>query len=317
MPIVRSTHTPFPHWLRKALPRSGRGAAVESTLRDLSLHTICEEARCPNRGECYERGTATFLILGDTCTRGCRFCAVKKGIPAPPDPAEPDRVAEAVERLALRHVVITTVTRDDLPDGGAEHFAKVVRAVRERAGACVEVLASDFDGSLAALGILLDARPDIFNHNLETVPRLYRRVRPGSDYRRSLEVLRAADLRRPRGLTKSGIMLGLGEEREEVLAVCRDLREVGVDFLTLGQYLSPGPLLPVERFVPPGEFLDHERAARAMGFRDVFAGPYVRSSYMAERALRRFEGARTEGAVPFPAVPFPAVPFPEKPGGGA
>ena len=295
MPIVRSTHTSFPHWLRKALPRSGRGTVVESTLRDLALHTICEEARCPNRGECYERGTATFLILGDTCTRGCRFCAVKKGIPGPPDPAEPDRVAEAVERLRLRHVVITTVTRDDLPDGGAEHFAEVVRAVRRRAGPCVEVLASDFGGSLAALGVLLDSRPDIFNHNLETVPRLYRRVRPGSDYRRSLEVLRAAGLRRPRGLTKSGLMLGLGEERDEVLAVLRDLRAEGVDFLTLGQYLAPGPLLPAERFVTPEEFLEYERAARALGFRDVFAGPYVRSSYMAERALAKLEAEGPRG----------------------
>ncbi len=293
MPVVRMTRQGFPPWLRKALPQSGHGAVVESALRDLRLHTICEEARCPNRGECYERGTATFLVLGDTCTRGCRFCAVGKGVPRPPDPGEPGRVAEAAARLGLRHVVITSVTRDDLPDGGAEHFASVVAAVRERTGACVEILVPDFGGDLEALDRVLDSRPDIFNHNMETVPRLYRRVRPGSEYPRSLGVLRRADHRRPRALLKSGLMVGLGEEREEVLEVCRDLRASGVDLLTIGQYLAPGPLLPVERFLPPEEFAAHEAAAREMGFRDVFSGPYVRSSYLAERALSRIEGERT------------------------
>jgi lipoyl synthase len=283
----------FPDWLRKPLPRTARGDSVESALRDLRLHTICEEARCPNRPECYERGTATFLILGDVCTRACGFCAVTQGAPRAPDPAEPERLAEAVARLGLRHVVITTVTRDDLPDGGAAHFSRTVRAVRSRTGAVVEVLASDLRGDAGALDVLLDSAPEVFNHNMETVGRLYRRVRPGSDYRRSLGVLARAAGRPRAPAVKSGLMLGLGERPAEVMEVLADLRAAGVTLLTLGQYLSPGPRrLPVEEFVPPERFAEYEAAARALGFGDVFAGPYVRSSYLAERALERIEASR-------------------------
>jgi lipoic acid synthetase len=274
---------------------------VESALRDLRLHAICEEARCPNRGECYERGAATFLVLGDICTRGCGFCAVSTGVPLPPAPDEPERLAEAAARLGLRHVVITMVDRDDLPDGGAAHVARAVRAVRERTGAVVEVLASDFRGDPSALETVLASAPGVFNHNEETVPRLYPRVRPGGRYPRSLEVLRRAAARRGDGaagapLVKSGLMVGLGESGEEVLEVCRDLRRAGVDLLTIGQYLSPGPgHLPVERFVPPEEFDALAAGARALGFRDVFAGPYVRSSYLAERAMDLLEGRQGGG----------------------
>jgi len=263
---------------------------VDSILTELGLHTICEEARCPNRGECYERGTATFLILGDTCTRGCRFCAVTRGVPAPPSPDEPERLAEAVARMGLRHVVVTMVTRDDLPDGGASHFARVVEAIRERTEAIVEVLTSDFRGDRESLDMVLAARPEVFNHNIETVPRLYRRVRPGSEYPRSLEVLRCAAAHPLRPAVKSGLMVGLGETPEEVGAVFRDLRAAGVQLLTIGQYLSPGgPLLPVSEFVEPARFERYAALARSLGFEDTFSGPYVRSSYLAERALVRLE----------------------------
>ena len=285
--------------MRRPLPRTARGETVDALLRELRLHTVCEEARCPNRSECYERGTATFLALGDTCTRGCRFCAVQRGIPLAPASDEPERVAEAAARLGLRHVVITMVTRDDLPDGGAAHIAAMVRAVRARSGAVVEVLTSDFGGSRGALDLVLASRPEIFNHNVETVPRLYARVRAGSDYRRSLGVLKGAAGFGPSTRIKSGLMLGLGEERGEVVAVLEELRAAGVALVTLGQYLSPGSgHLPVERFVEPAEFDEYASAARILGFEDVFAGPYVRSSYLADRALQRIEGesSRRPGA---------------------
>ncbi len=294
---ARTEREKLPPWLRRPLPRTARGTVVDSILADFGLRTICEEARCPNRGECYERGTATFLILGDTCTRGCRFCAVARGVPAPPAPDEPERLAEAVARMGLRHVVVTMVTRDDLPDGGAAHFARVVEAIRERTGAIVEVLTSDFGGRAESLDAVLAARPEVFNHNVETVPRLYRRVRPGSEYSRSLEILRRAAAHPHRPTVKSGLMVGLGETPEEVEAVCRDLRAVGVQLLTIGQYLSPGGhLLPVSEFVEPARFERYADLARSLGFDDAFSGPYVRSSYLAERALIRLEGRGDGGA---------------------
>ncbi len=280
----------FPDWLKKPLPRTRRGQQLSELVSALRLHTICEEARCPNRGECYERGTATFLILGDVCTRGCSFCAVQRGRPVSLDPEEPERVAAAVKNLGLRHVVITSVTRDDLPDGGARRFAEVIRAIRNATSAIVEVLTSDFGGSRAALEIVLAERPEIFNHNLETVPRLYRQVRSGSSYERSLEVLRRSKEILPLGWTKSGLMLGLGERAEEVRDVLRDLREARCDLLTLGQYLQPTfRHHPVVEFIPPEFFSRLAREAYELGFADVFSGPYVRSSYMAEQSFFKIQ----------------------------
>ena len=256
-------------------------------VRQLGLHTVCESAACPNIGECWNQRTATFMILGNVCTRRCGFCAVLKGPPLPVDYDEPKRVAEAVARLRLRHAVITSVNRDDRKDGGAELFALTIRAIRERVPECrVEVLVPDFQGSHAAVDLVLEARPDVFNHNVETVPRLYRQVRLGARYERSLDILAYARRRCPDLVTKSGLMLGLGETTEEVLAVMRDLAERDVNVLTLGQYLSPSPAhLPVARFVPPEEFAELTEAGRRMGFRRVIAGPLVRSSYHAAEAL--------------------------------
>jgi len=256
-------------------------------VRQLGLHTVCESAACPNIGECWNQRTATFMILGNVCTRRCGFCAVLKGPPLPVDYDEPKRVAEAVARLRLRHAVITSVNRDDRKDGGAELFALTIRAIRERVPECrVEVLVPDFQGSHAAVDLVLEARPDVFNHNVETVPRLYRQVRLGARYERSLDILAYARRRCPDLVTKSGLMLGLGETTEEVLAVMRDLAERDVNVLTLGQYLSPSPAhLPVARFVPPEEFAELAEAGRRMGFRRVIAGPLVRSSYHAAEAL--------------------------------
>ena len=278
----------LPAWLRRGIPPTARATLVARTLGQLHLTTVCHGAKCPNRAECFARGTATFMILGDLCTRNCRFCAVPPGRPRPVDPAEPDAVAEAVDRLDLRHVVITCVTRDDLPDGGADHFAAVITAVRARShSAIIEVLTSDFQGDLDAVAAVIASGPDIFNHNIETVPALYRRVRPGADYQRSLTVLRTArNLSAAAGgtlYTKSGLMLGLGETDGQVHAVLHDLRAVGCEILTVGQYLSPSPgHLPVERFVAPGQFDALAAEARAMGFAAVAAGPFVRSSYLAE-----------------------------------
>ena len=276
-----------PAWLRAPAPGGENYRELKVLVRQLGLHTVCESAACPNIGECWNQRTATFMILGNVCTRRCGFCAVLKGPPLPVDYDEPRRVAEAVARLRLRHAVITSVNRDDRKDGGAELFALTIRAIRERVPECrVEVLVPDFQGSHAAVDLVLEARPDVFNHNVETVPRLYRQVRLGARYERSLDILAYARRRCPDLVTKSGLMLGLGETTEEVLAVMRDLAERDVNVLTLGQYLSPSPAhLPVARFVPPEEFAELAEAGRRMGFRCVIAGPLVRSSYHAAEAL--------------------------------
>lgn len=277
----------LPAWLRRPIAHGGEYAAVEGLLDRLELSTVCREAKCPNRGECYASGTATFLIAGDVCTRGCRFCAVESRRPVPLDPGEPDRVAEAVEAMGLRHAVVTMVTRDDLDDGAAAHVVATIEAVRARTpDVAVEVLVSDFGGRGASVDAVADARPDVFNHNVETVPRLYKTVRPGADYRRSLAVLARAGERAPGMPTKSGLMLGLGETHDEVVEAMRDLREAGVELLTLGQYLRPSAAhLPVAAFVEPDEFAKLARVGRRLGFSGVASAPFVRSSYHAAELL--------------------------------
>lgn len=288
-PIVGAPpRVPKPAWLRVPMPGGERYLRLKSLMREHNLHTVCEEARCPNIGECWQAGTATFMILGDVCTRACGFCAVTSGRPdAPPDPDEPKRVAMAVARLGLTHTVITSVNRDDQPDGGSAIFAETIRWVRRLAPATtIEVLIPDFLGDWRALETVLAARPAILNHNTESVPRLYRSVRPKGEYRRTLALLERAALFEPRPVTKTGIMLGLGETPAEVLAVMRDLRGVDCDVLTIGQYLRPSPKhLPLVRYVPPQEFDELRDAGRALGFRHVEAGPLVRSSYHAERQV--------------------------------
>jgi lipoic acid synthetase len=272
----------LPAWLKRQLPKANGNFFTEALLRELGLETVCENARCPNRPECYARRTATFMILGNICTRPCGFCSVPRGLPEAVEDDEPARLAEASARLGLRHVVITSVTRDDLPDGGAEHFYRCVLAVRQRTGAVVEVLTPDFLGDTAAIDRVLEAKPEVFNHNTETVPRLYRKVRGRADYRRSLDVLAHVRRQAPKIITKSGLMLGLGETTEELLAVFADLRSVGCDILTLGQYLAPTlKHIPVARWVPPAEFDSLARWARWLGFKEVASGPFVRSSYHA------------------------------------
>lgn len=270
-----------PHWLKVKLSGGEGFAAVRGLVEQHGLHTVCQSARCPNIGECWGQRTATFMLMGDVCTRSCTFCAVEHGIPVPLDPDEAQRVAEAVAILGLEYAVITSVTRDDLPDGGAGHFAATIRAVRARRPPCkVEVLIPDFCGAAAALDEVIAAQPDVLNHNVETVPRLYPLVRPQADYRRSLAVLARAA--KAGLLTKSGLMVGLGETVEEVLATMEDLRTVGCRMLTVGQYLQPSiSHLPVHRFVPPQEFERVRAAGLAMGFSHVEAGPLVRSSYHA------------------------------------
>ncbi len=279
----------LPPWLKVRAPGSEGYLRVRALLRRATLHTVCEEAACPNIGECFQAGTATFLILGNVCTRACRFCAIRTGRPAPVDGEEPQRVAETVALLGLRHAVITSVTRDDLPDGGASIFAEAIRQVRRLSPAtAVEVLIPDLKGDWQALAAITDAAPDILNHNVETVPRLYRRVRPQAVYERSLALLREAKELRPDMLTKSGLMLGLGEEPSELRQVFFDLRATDCDILTLGQYLRPSARhLPVQRFYTPDEFEEFRREALALGFRHVESGPLVRSSY---RAARQTEG---------------------------
>lgn len=259
-----------------------RFLVIRRLLRDSRLDTVCGSAACPNRTECWGSGTATFLLLGPSCTRRCGFCNVPKGIPAPVDPGEPERVATAAGRMGLSYIVLTSVTRDDLPDGGANHFHRTVSAVKKAVSGCrIEVLIPDFAGSYEALGTVLSALPDVLNHNIETVPALYDRVRPQADYRRSLELISRA---KERGFsTKSGIMLGLGEKREEVRTALLDLRKAGCDILTVGQYLRPNrTLLPVKRYINPDEFNMIAQEALEMGFHSVAAGPLVRSSYHAE-----------------------------------
>jgi len=273
----------LPPWLKVRAPGGGEFLETRATVKSLGLHTVCEEAHCPNIGECWSHRTATVMLLGDTCTRNCGFCAVGHGRPLAVDPHEPARVAEAVERLGLRHVVVTSVNRDDLSDGGAAHFAQTARAIKARVPeARVEVLVPDFQGSLDAVRTVVESPIDILNHNVETVPRLYKRVRPGARYDRSLALLAAARAARADCLTKAGLMLGLGETLAEIERVFGDLRDVACDILTLGQYLRPSVgHLPVERFVPPDEFAALRQRALAAGFRHVEAGPLVRSSYHA------------------------------------
>jgi len=271
----------LPAWLKRPLPQPDM-LFTGNVIRDLRLETVCESAKCPNRTECWSQRTATFMILGNVCTRPCGFCSVPKGKTEALEADEPERVAEAAARLGLKYVVITSVTRDDLPDGGAEHFYRSVLAVRERTGATVEVLTPDFLGNRAAVERVIAARPEVFNHNTETVPRLYHRVRRNADYRRTLDLLLQVKTSAPHMTTKSGLMLGLGETVEELLEVLADLRSVGCDILTLGQYLQPTPAhLPVERYVPPEEFDEIGNLARRLGFSLVASGPFVRSSYHA------------------------------------
>jgi lipoic acid synthetase len=282
-----------PAWLKVKAPGGATWAELKRLMRDLKLNTVCEEAHCPNIGECWEHRAATFMILGNLCTRNCAYCAVAHGTPAPYDADEPARLAEAVTQMALRHVVITSVDRDDLPNGGAEAFAGCVTEIRRRLpDTSVELLVPDFKGSDTALRIVVDARPDILNHNLETVERLYRIARPGGRYPRALRLLRRAKEMAPDLRTKSGIICGLGEEWEELLVAMRDLREQGVDILTLGQYLRPSSgHLPVARFYTPDEFAELRQLGRAMGYRHVEAGPLVRSSYHAWEQVQHAEAA--------------------------
>lgn len=273
----------LPRWLKRNVPLGNANHFTARLLEELRLETVCDNARCPNRMECYSQKTATFMVLGNVCTRPCGFCAVDRGRTRAVEQDEPERLAEAAARLGLRHVVITSVTRDDLADGGADHFYRCVLAVRERTGAAVEVLTPDFIGKPGAIERVVAGRPEVFNHNTETVPRLYRQVRGRkSDYRWTLTLLRRVKELAPAIKTKSGLMLGLGETRDELLDTLADLREAGCDLLTLGQYLQPSPgHLPVVRYVPPAEFDELGRLAKSMGFAQVASGPFVRSSYHA------------------------------------
>lgn len=286
LPIVPSHAEPpvrLPRWLKREVPKGNANHFTSRLLEELGLETVCDNAKCPNRMECYSQKTATFMILGNVCTRPCGFCAVARGRPELPSADEPHRLAEAAHRLGLRHVVITSVTRDDLPDGGAEHFFQCVTAVRARVGATIEVLTPDFLRNWPAVERVVAAAPEVFNHNVETVPRLYRSVRgPKSDYRWTLALLRRVRQLDGRIKTKSGLMLGLGETRDELLEVLADLLEAGCSLLTLGQYLPPSAqYLPVARYIPPDEFDYLGDVARRLGFEQVASGPFVRSSYHA------------------------------------
>ncbi|WP_314004009.1 lipoyl synthase [uncultured Paenibacillus sp.] len=279
---------PKPDWLRIRLTTDGNYAEIKDMMRSKTLHTVCEEARCPNIYECWANRTATFMILGDICTRACRFCAVKTGLPTELDLQEPERVAEAAVQMGLRHCVVTSVARDDLADGGASIFAATVRAIREKLPLCsIEVLIPDFQGNWDALRVVMDAKPDILNHNIETVERLSDKVRAKAKYGRSLELLRRAKEMAPSIPTKSSMMLGVGEEREEILRAMDDLRAVDVNILTLGQYLQPSPAhLALERYVHPDEFKALKQAGLARGFSHVESGPMVRSSYHAHEQVQ-------------------------------
>ncbi len=288
LPLVQlnplSMQRRLPRWLKRQVPKGNANHFTANLLDELNLETVCDNAKCPNRMECYSQKTATFMILGNVCTRPCGFCAVNRGRPEPLEADEPERLAEATVRLGLKHVVITSVTRDDLDDGGAEHYVQCIQAIRRRTPATIEVLTPDFIQNKAALDDVIAAAPDVFNHNTETVPRLYRRVRgPKSDYRWTLNLLRRVKQLDPGIKTKSGMMLGLGESPQELLDVMADLRDVDCDFLTLGQYLQPATdrYLPVVRFVPPQEFDQLGQHASSLGFKQVASGPFVRSSYHA------------------------------------
>ena len=286
-----------PAWIRVKAPGSPEYQVTREIVREFRLHTVCEEAGCPNIGECWTHRHATMMIMGDTCTRACAFCNVRTGLPGALDHDEPDNVARAVAKLGLRHVVITSVDRDDLPDGGAEHFAQVIRAIRrDNPETTIEVLTPDFLRKPGAVEIVMEARPDVFNHNLETVPRLYLTIRPGARYFVSLRLLERAKELVPTGFTKSGLMLGLGESREEIMQVMDDLRAAGVDFLTLGQYLQPSKKhAAVARFWTPEEFEALGQIARAKGFLMVSASPLTRSSYHADRDFAALKSARAAG----------------------
>ena len=292
-PSNRATQQPInkragirPPWLKIRVPGDLDRLPVAKLMHDLALNTVCQEARCPNIFECWGAGTATFMVLGEICTRRCTFCAVSRGTPFAADADEPRRVAEAVDRMGVRHAVITMVNRDDMPDGGAEHIAQTVRAVRDRTGAAVEVLISDLEGNRDALRVVIASQPEVLAHNIETVPRLYAQVRPVAKYDRSLQVLRWS--REAGMLTKSSLMLGLGETEEEILAVARDLRNAGVAIFTMGQYLAPTERHhPVRRYYTPEEFAELGKQALHLGFQHVESAPLVRSSYMAHRALHR------------------------------
>lgn len=277
-----------PPWLKKRIPSIQEIEKVKTILERGDLHTVCEEARCPNLGDCFSKGMATFLILGRVCTRNCGFCAVERGTPLPLNLSEPETVARAVRELKLQYVVLTSVTRDDLQDGGASHYAEAIRAIRAlNPGVKIEVLIPDLKGDRTALETVLKEQPNVLNHNVETVPRLYPQVRPQADYRRSLKLLKQAKETEPSLLTKSGFMLGLGETREEVLNLLADLREVKCDFLTIGQYLRPrSDRLPVARYVSPEEFEDYRRIAQELGFKGVTSGPFVRSSFHASEMFQ-------------------------------
>lgn len=287
-----------PEWLKVRLPAGPRYTELKSMMRTMDLHTVCEEARCPNIGECWGHGTATFMILGDVCTRACRYCAVTSGKPLTLDVAEPKRVAEAVQRMGLKHAVVTSVDRDDVPDGGASLFAATIRKIHELNPDCaVEVLTPDFQGQEESLRTVIDAQPEIFNHNIETVERVFRRVRPGrSRYWLSIEVLRRAKGMNPGGLTKSGLMVGLGETFDEIVQTMHDLREAAVDILTIGQYLQPTPKhVAIDRYYHPAEFAQLREKGFALGFSHVESGPLVRSSYHAHEqsdALRARRSAQ-------------------------
>lgn len=286
----------LPAWLKRKLPAGNGNFFTQSLIEDLKLETVCESAKCPNRPECWSRRSATFMIMGNLCTRPCGFCSVpKSSTPDHLELDEPSRLAEAAHRLGLRHVVITSVTRDDLPDGGAEHFYQCILAVRQRTGSAVEVLTPDFQGNTAAIDRVIEAMPEVFNHNLETVPRLYRKVRGRAEYRRSLDLLDRVKQTAPKLVTKAGLMLGIGETIEELFDVLADLRAINCDVLTLGQYLAPTlKHIPVARFLPPEEFDDIAARARLMGFRQVVAGPFVRSSYHADEMVPTAEGVPSD-----------------------
>lgn len=283
-----------PDWIRVKAPGSKEYLTTKAIVREHNLHTVCEEAACPNIGECWSHRHATMMIMGDTCTRACAFCNVKTGLPDVLDADEPGRVGRAVAELGLKHVVITSVDRDDLADGGAEHFARVIRAIRlQSPGTTIEVLTPDFLRKDGAIEVVMDAAPDVFNHNLETVPRLYLTIRPGARYFASLRLLQRAKEIAPTGFTKSGLMVGLGESREEIMQVMDDLRVAGVDFLTIGQYLQPTRKhAPIDRFWTPDEFKALEATARAKGFLMVSATPLTRSSYHADTDFAALRSAR-------------------------
>ncbi|MEN3000386.1 MAG: lipoyl synthase [Armatimonadota bacterium] len=288
------TNRRLPEWLTIRLPKPDKIQQVEAMMRSARLHTVCESARCPNLPECWSKGSATFMILGDVCTRACGFCAIKTGKPLELDPQEPLRLAQAAKRMGLKHIVVTSVARDDLPDGGAGQFAATIRALHETIPyAIVEVLTPDFKGKAWCVRRVVDAQPEIFNHNVETVPRLHAIVRPQARYERSLRVLEMVKEMEPSVYTKSGIMLGLGETREEVIQVMRDLRSVGVDALTIGQYLRPTARhLPVQEYLHPDVFREYQQIGEEMGFLFVASGPFIRSSYNAIEFSRRVMAER-------------------------